>query len=281
MNDFLLVAGATLGAMLAGAGVLHALPRLGRPGRAISRAVCRVPTLDLAITYFTIAPLIAGPVYAGWPGLAGAAAGQVSGVLLWGWAHELRHWRTVRRGPRIVTTLNAMVGRVRNHAAVWLTAIVTPLFWVVRLAQLFVYPPITWLVGLPKYRQGDWVNVSRQKFAGLVGHDRIWCLYCDWMTGVWSLGSEMLRNVESFWCPIRFASGVKCDHCAIDFPDVARGWVPADGSMGEVAALLKDRYGGRRERPWFGHPARLTVGGRAPAGAPIVEVRPRSPARAP
>lgn len=281
MNEFLLVAGVTLGAMLAGAGVLHLLPRLGPPGRAISRAVCRVPMLDLAITYFTIAPLAAGPIYAGWPGLGGAVAGQVAGVLLWGWAHELRHWPTVRRGPRIVTTINAMVGRARNHGAAWLTATVTPMFWVIRVAEVFVYTPITWLVGLPRYRHGEWVNVSRQKFAGLVGHDRIWCLYCDWMTGVWSLGTEMLRNVESFWCPIRFASGAKCEHCRIDFPDVAGGWVRADGTMDEVAELLKEKYAGRSERSWFGHPARLTVGGRTPVEAPIVETRPRPPARTP
>ena len=37
----------------------------------------------------------------------------------------------------------------------------------------------------------------------VIGHALIWCLYCDWMTGVWSLGTEMLRNVESFWYPIR------------------------------------------------------------------------------
>ena len=50
------------------------------------------------------------------------------------------------------------------------------------------------------------------KVEGLVGHDRIWCLYCDWMTGVWSLGTEMLRNVESFWCPLRFSSDAKFFH---------------------------------------------------------------------
>jgi hypothetical protein len=99
--------------------------------------------------------------------------------------------------------------------------------------------------------------VSRQKFGGLVGHDLIWCLYCDWMTGVYSLGAEMLRNVESFWCPIRFYDGKKCENCKVDFPDLDGGWVRADGSMSEVAGVLEEKYGsGRRE--WFGHPARTT-----------------------
>jgi hypothetical protein len=145
----------------------------------------------------------------------------------------------------------------------WATAIVTPMFWIVRLAELFVYPVLTNLIDLPKYRHGDWVNCSRQKFNGLVGQDLIWCLYCDWMTGVWSLGTEMLRNVESFWCPIRFASDKKCVNCATDFPDVENGWVPAHGTMADVTATIERMYEHQRPRAWFGHPVRITVKGRA------------------
>jgi hypothetical protein len=129
-----------------------------------------------------------------------------------------------------------------------------------------VYPPLTWLVRLPRYRSSEWVNVSRQKFDGLVGHDLIWCLYCDWMTGVWSLGTEMLRNVESFWCPIRFASPEKCANCRVDFPDIEGGWVAADGEMADVVGVLTDRYPGPKgDNAWFGHPTRLTVEGRETA----------------
>jgi hypothetical protein len=153
------------------------------------------------------------------------------------------------------------------------------MFWIVRMAELIVYPPITWLVRLPPHRHADWVNVSRHKFKGLVGHDLIWCLYCDWMTGVWSLGSEMLRNVESFWCPIRFASDKKCENCRHDFPDVAAGWVRADADIADAAALVERKYTADPRKPdaeagdagrdrwnaWFGHPARLTVHGAPPA----------------
>ncbi|MCC5831410.1 MAG: hypothetical protein JJU36_18375, partial [Phycisphaeraceae bacterium] len=254
----LLVAAAVAAAMLLGAGLLHLLPRLGRPGRAASGAMTRAPALDLWITYFTILPLAAGPVWAGWWGLLGAVVGQVGGVLIWTGLHELAHPQA-RRGPRIVKVINAKVGVVRNMTAVWLTAIVVPMFWIVRMAQVGIYPWLTLLVGLPAYRHAEWVNVSRQKFSGLVGHDLVWCLYCDWMTGVWSLGSEMLRNVESFWCPIRFASEKKCERCRQDFPDIDGGWIPADGTMNQVTDLLErvhDRHHG-----WFGHPARLTVEG--------------------
>lgn len=255
------VAGWTLIAMLFGAGLLHAIPKCGAPGRRLSAALCRAPLLDLPITYFTVAPLFVGPLVAGWAGLAGAAVGQVAGALAWTLLHELTHRRDMR-GPRIVKVINRRVGRVRNHAATWVTAVVTPVFWVIRVAELVVYPPLTWLVDLPAYRHADWVNVSRHKFRGLVGHDLIWCLYCDWMTGVWSLATEMLRNVESFWCPIRFDSAKKCANCATDFPDVANGWVPAHATMSDVTDTLERMYGpGQSPRAWFGHPVRITVKG--------------------
>jgi hypothetical protein len=265
MNPLTLqVFGFTLAALLLGAGVLHLIPKLGAPGRAISEALCRAPLLDLLITYFTIAPLVVGPALAGWQGLLAALVAQIVTVLVWGWLHELAH-PAARKGPRIVHTLNRAVGKFRNHAAVWWTAWAVPLFWLTRLAEVFVYPPLIWLVGLPPYKHADWVNVSRQKFQGLVGHDLIWCLYCDWMTGVWSLGTEMLRNVESFWCPIRFASGKKCDNCKIDFPDVEHGWTRAEGTMAEVTQTLEKMYPkGQKVNAWFGHPARLTVKGREP-----------------
>lgn len=261
-NLFLAVAGATAGAMLLGAGVLHLIPRLGRSGRAVSDALCRAPLLDVLVTYFTIAPLVAGPIAGGWVGLAAAVVGQLAGLIAWSLLHEAFNPQ-IRRHPRIISVLNRRVGAVRNLSAVYWTAWVVPLFWLVRMAQILVYPALIWLVEFPRYRHAEWVNVSRHKFTGLVGHDLIWCLYCDWMTGVWSLGGEMLRNVESFWCPIRFYDGTKCDNCAVDFPDINHGWVPATADMSAVAQKLEQMYPpGLKPNAWFGHPVRLTVRGR-------------------
>jgi hypothetical protein len=99
------------------------------------------------------------------------------------------------------------------------------------------------------------VNVTRQKFDGLVGHDRIWCLYCDWMTGVWSLGGEMLRNVETFWCPIRFLDAKKCENCKVDYPDIDNGWTDAKGNIADAVQTLVDHYEAEPRPPknaWFG-----------------------------
>jgi hypothetical protein len=243
-------------ALLAGAGLLHLLPRLGQVGARLSEACCRAPLLDIIICYFTILPLIVGPCAAGWRGLFIGIVAQLATLLIWQTIHEAVH-RDAVKGPRIVKVLNKKFGPVRNITAVYITAFATPIFWFVRIAQMTIYPPLVYLVNLPSYKAAEWVSVSRQKFSGLVGHDLIWCLYCDWMTGVWSLGTEMLRNVESWGCPIRFSCEKKCANCAIDFPDVNHGWVHASGNMADVVKTLERMYPPAKEpQPWFGHPLR-------------------------
>ncbi len=231
-------------------------------GDRVAYILTRAPALDLTVSLFTWAPWVFAAVAGGWRAFAGALAGQILALLVWTRGHELLH-RDAARGPRIVKALNHLVGPVRNHAALWATTLALPVFWVVRLAEILVYPILIWLLGFPRYRQGDWVNVSRQKFEGLVGHDLIWCLYCDWMTGVYALGGEMLRNVESFWCPIRFHDQKKCENCRLDFPDIDLAWVAPDGSMQQVHDLLLEHYK-NTPRKWFGTTTAITIEGEPP-----------------
>lgn len=287
--------GACVVGLLLSALVFHALARMGTFGNAICDACAKGYLLDITVSYFVHGPWVAAgvawwllraeipappmaSVAAGtranisWPdtlafnGIAGcfaflatAVLAQMVTLVLWGWMHEAMN-PGVWKGPRIVSTLNRKVGRFRNHAAVWWTAWAVPLFTIVRIAEILLYPPLHWLVRLPKYNVNEWINVSRQKFSGLVGHDLIWCLYCDWMTGVWSLGTEMLRNVESFWCPIRYTSPEKCEKCCVDFPDINGGWVDANGTIADVAAVLDQKYPGPGGvNGWFGHPTRVEL----------------------
>jgi hypothetical protein len=268
LTTLLLVTGVTTGALLLAAGLIHALSKVGLG--ALANWFTKAPGLDLWIFYFTIAPLLAGPIYTTnateaptWlailAGLGAAIVAQVVSVLVWSRLHEFANRKAIQ-GPRLVSQINRAVGPFRNHLAVWWTAWAVPIFAAARIGQYLVYPPLTWLVRLPKYNTAEWINVSRHKFDGLVGHDLIWCLYCDWMTGVWSLGTEMLRNVESFWCPIRFRSDKKCENCTLDFPDVDGGWAPGDGTMADAVKAHADHYPGPNgDNPWFGHPVRLTV----------------------
>jgi hypothetical protein len=267
MTHALVFAASVAVALTALAVSLSLLGRLGGAGRAVGGALVRTPGLDVVVSLFTWVPWVVGGTALGWRGVLAALAGQVVALFAWVFLHELAH-RDAARGPRIVKFINRTVGRWRNHLALWVTMVALPGFLFIRVVEIACYPMLVWLLDFPKYRQAEWVNVSRQKFDGLVGHDLIWCLYCDWMTGVYSLGAEMLRNVESFWCPIRFRDGKKCDHCKLDFPDVAHGWVPATATMSDVEQTMERQYGAG-QRSWFGHPARLTVKGRAvdaPAG---------------
>ena len=239
-------------------------PQLRSGGSHLSHALARAPLLDVVVAILTWIPWVVGIAVGAWLGVVGAIGGQAIAFALWVIVHELTH-RRARRGPRIVKVLNRIVGRAPNHLALWVSLLALPGFWIIRFAQILIYPLLRGLLGFPRYKHGEWVNVSRHKFHGLVGHDLIWCLYCDWMTGVYALGGEMLRTVESFWCPIRFYDGKKCENCRIDFPDIDGGWVPASGTMVEVVSTLETMYGaGRRE--WYGHPARLTISAKQESG---------------
>ncbi len=244
--------------------VLHALPRLGSAGKAVSAALCHAPGLDVVVFFLTTLPIIAGPIAYGWAGFLGGLIGMYAVLALWTIAHEMAH-PEARGGPRILKINNRMVGVTRNLVALFVTSWAVPVFALVRFAELVVYPPLVWLINLPRYDAKEYVAVSRHKFTGLIGHDRIWCLYCDWMTGVWSLGSEMLRNIESFWCPIKFQSHLKCENCKLDFPDVMADWVPFDSDMTAVTKKLEEQYLSD-PRPasnaWFGHPVRMRVKGK-------------------
>jgi len=249
--------------------------RFGSRGRSIADACCAAPWLDVIVATLTWVPWVIASLAWGWRGLVAAVGAQIVVLYVWMFTHEIVHLKALR-GPRIVKFLNRSIGRWRNHLALWVTVIAFPVFWLIRFAQVAAYPLLVVILRFPRYRQAEWVNVSRQKFEGLIGHDLIWCLYCDWMTGVYSLGGEMLRNVESFWCPIRFYDGKKCENCRVDFPDIDGGWVSEKGTMADVEAVMERMYGResavlepdgsmRPVRSWFGHPerkaARLTING--------------------
>ena len=229
------------------------LPKAGKTGQLISDQFTQAPWLDAALALMIWVPWILGSVAAGWLGLAATLLGQIMAMQLWIVGHEQMH-RAALKQPRIVGYLNNRYGWWRNNLALWVTSISVPLFFGVRAAEVLLYPMLVKLLGFRDYDHSEWINISRQKFEGLVGHDLIWCLYCDWMTGVYSLGAEMLRNVESFWCPIRFYNGKKCENCQLDFPDIEGGWVAADGTMTEVVETLDRQMPQDRPWSWFGHP---------------------------
>lgn len=253
MPIFFQVLGVAFITELALAWFLTLLPLIGKPGRVLSDQLTQAPGLDVALAGLIWVPWILGGAIAGWLGVLATVIGQVIAMQLWILGHEQMH-RQALQGPRIVSYLNDRFGWWRNNLALWVTSFSVPVFLSIRIAQVLLYPLLVKLLNFRDYNHSEWVNVSRQKFEGLVGHDLIWCLYCDWMTGVYSLGAEMLRNVESFWCPIRFYHGKKCENCQLDFPDINGGWVAVDATMTEVVDTLDQQMPSDRPWSWFGHP---------------------------
>lgn len=234
--------------------LLIVMPYLGKLGQTISEALARAPWLDILILMIVPVPWLFGSFIAGGLGFCATLLGQIVAMQLWIFFHELSH-HEAKQGSRIVNFLNKEIGWWRNYLGLWISTLALPMFLIIRFSEIVIYPLLILILGFPKYKYGDWVNVSRHKFEGLIGHDLIWCWYCDWMTGVYSLGAEMLRNVESFWCPIRFYDGKKCENCKLDFPDLKNGWVDADQKMDDVVKLMETKYSDQ-EHSWFGHPER-------------------------
>jgi hypothetical protein len=218
----------------------------------VSENIVRASFLDLLISIFTWIPWAVGFFLNGRIGMLSALFSQFLGIYVFCFLD-----RAIRGKP--ADTLTAAQGRVigplRNHLALLATTPATVAFLAVRLTEMIVYPPVAWLAKLPTYQTSDWVNLSRHKYHGLTGPDLLWCWYCDCMTGLWALGSEMLRNIESFWCPIRFRDEAKNRNAATDFPDVEK-WAPADAGVEEAIKVFEEHYDGKRKNSWFGHPDR-------------------------
>src|SRR5213593_5236385 len=131
MITLLLIMASTLIGIGGFAGLLHLIPRLGAAGTSIGAWLCRAPGLDLVVSLFTwIPPTVLGIVF-GWRGVVGSIVGQLLGMLVWMFAHELANRKYVN-GPRIVTFLNRTVGRFNNHIALWATAVAVPVVIFIR-----------------------------------------------------------------------------------------------------------------------------------------------------
>ena len=219
---------------------------------AISDCIEQAPLLDIFVGIFTWVPWAVGVWLGGWQGLLAAICAQILFLHAFCLVHRLLRGR---KGRTLTDAQAKLLGPVRNQICLLCQTPAVLVFAQVRLAEILLYPVVARLGRLPRYRSSEWVNLSRHKYDGLIGYDLLWCWYCDWMTGVWALGSEMLRNIESFWCPIRFRSDIKNQNIACDFPDVEK-WAPADGNMEDAVRLFEEHYDGSGENSWWGHPSR-------------------------
>lgn len=191
---------------------LVVLAMFSRMAYAVTKSVTRAPLLDVFISFFTWIPWVAGAWLSGWLGVLAALTSQFLAI------HAFCVIDRVIRGKQGRTLPDAqaaVLGPVRNHLALLATTPAVLLFVICRAIEILVYTPVAYLAKLPRYSQGDWVNLSRHKYDGLIG---------------------VLRNIESFWCPIRFRNDVKNQNALIDFPDIEK-WPKADGTMEDAGWL--------------------------------------------
>lgn len=239
----------TFAAIFAGLALAAIFTRLAY---AVTDRIAVAPALDCFISLFTWIPWVAGFWLSGWWGLLAAVAAQLCFLHAFCLVHRALRGK---KGRTLTDAQGRVLGPIRNQLCLLVQTPAIFCFVGIRITELVLYPPIAALGRLPTYKQGEWVNLSRHKYDGLIGYDLLWCWYCDWMTGLWSLGSEMLRNIESFWCPIQFKSAEKNRHASIDFPDVKK-WAPADGTMEDAVRVFEAHYDGKAKNSWWGHPDR-------------------------
>lgn len=222
-------------------------------GRRLSW-VARPPAIDLIIISFTVVPWVGaweagrrmqGHWSGGLAGLVAAVAAQFAALELFELIHSQQAARRGTPSFEINRTLGRRHGAWRNRMALWVTVPSVPFFLLARMGQFTGYGPLILLLGFTKFRHSDYITVSRQKIRNLVGADLVWCLYCDWMVGLWSLSTEMLNEVESYWCPLTFADQDKCEKCARFFR--MDEWAPVNAGPQEMSQLIGKVGGGGRK----------------------------------
>ncbi len=185
---------------------------------------------------------------------------ELSFLFLFCAIHSAYHFIRFNKKPALLRfSLSKSLGNIRVVLGFVGTLLVLPIFLIIRFGQILLYPIFIFLLRFPRYDTSEWIQVSRHKFEGLIGLDLVWCLYCEWAAGVYSLGNEMVRNHESFWCPIRFYDSEHCENCTISFPDLKK-WIPQTGKMEDVQKLLEEKYPpGQKTNHWYGHPDRKST----------------------
>lgn len=203
--------------------------------------------VDAVIAIFTLGPIALALALprtreGGWVAwLASPVVASCVFLALWCVGDELI--RGERGGFRIWRYWLRRDGLLR-YLLGWSILLAVPVFWMIRVAEVVVYPALNAAWGLPRLRTRDFIALSRHKTRGLVGADYLFCLYCEWMTGLWSMGTEMLRHLESMWCPLRFGRAEQCDRCSATFPDIPE-WTDPEEGMPAIQRFYELHYEGR------------------------------------
>lgn len=78
---------------------------------------------------------------------------------------------------------------------------------------LTIYQAITFpLYRIPKVSRRDFINYDRRFLGYLNILQKIHCLYCSYVNGLFGYAVEIAARTERYWCPIKAASKPKFYH---------------------------------------------------------------------
>ncbi len=78
---------------------------------------------------------------------------------------------------------------------------------------LFLYQQTAFrLYGIPLVYRSDYINFDRKHLSYLNIIQKINCLYCSYMNGLFSYAVEIWGRTEKYWCPIKAARRKKWGH---------------------------------------------------------------------
>jgi hypothetical protein len=244
IQEYLILASSLLAGLIIMVGAAFALRR--------SDWMAKPPGIDLVVIMLTVVPgvyvWIKGvQIHQHWAGgFAGFAVASVCQFIALELFHLFHTWHATRKGVanlRINHTIGSRFGHWRNRLGLWVTVPSVPFFLVNRMGHFTGYIPLMVVLDFPRFNHADYISVSRQKIENLIGADLVWCLYCDWMTGGWSLTTAMLNEVESFWCPLTFVDREKCEKCSHFFRmDL---WAPSNATPEQMREALNKTQAAR------------------------------------
>jgi len=80
-------------------------------------------------------------------------------------------------------------------------------------AALFIYQHTAIrLYGIPLVKRSDYIVYDRKHLAYLNGIQKINCLYCSYVNGLFSYAVEIAGRTEKYWCPIKAARRKRGGH---------------------------------------------------------------------
>lgn len=112
--------------------------------------------------------------------------------------------------------------------------------------SLLIYQGIAFrLYGIPLVRRADYVVFDRRFLDYLNFVQKVNCLYCSYVNGVFAFAVEVGARTERFWCPIKAAHKPKFSHGWYrDFADYGNPeeW---QEKYGDESKAFIDAYGDR------------------------------------